>query len=209
MLAFKMNPLCNRLFSSKTIKNKTMHKVYLLVSFLVVLSACNSSKVPKDAKIVAPIQQQAVSDGNFSLADFSLQIPDSWHEETASNSMRVTQFSLKNHPEYEVVVSYFGNNANMVEANIQRWKGQFTEQEEYQELDVNNKELTGIRILGTFKLKAFPMAQDFTETPDYGTLAAILPSKEGPYYLKLTAPGDVIKAETPTFIKVLNTYKRN
>lgn len=184
---------------------KNIH--FVLVVAAMMLAACNSNKVPKDAKVVAPSTVNESVGGNFTLANFSLNIPEEWTEGTPANNMRVTQFQLKNHPEYEVVVSYFGNNDNMVKANIERWREQFAEETSYSELELSNKKLTGVKILGIFKLKAFPMAQDFTEAPDYGTLAAIVPSSEGPYFLKLSAPAEVIEAETARFIGVLNSYQ--
>ena len=173
----------------------------------LLMAACNANKVPKDAKVVAPASVGEALGGNFTLANFSLNIPEKWTEGTASNNMRVTQFQLKSHPEYEVVVSYFGNNDNMVKANIERWKEQFSVEDSYTELELNHKKFTGVKIMGTYKLKAFPMAQDFTEAPNYGTLAAIVPSNEGPYFLKLSAPAEVIEAETARFIGVLNSYQ--
>ncbi|MDA3930043.1 MAG: hypothetical protein PF541_13925 [Prolixibacteraceae bacterium] len=183
-----------------------MKKAYILVVAVSILAACSSNKVPKDAKIVAAVKTELKATGNYSLANFTLQIPNSWEEEAASNSMRVAQFKVKEFPEYEVVVSYFGNNNNMVKANIERWKGQFSQQESYTELSPNQNEVTGVKIIGTYKLKAFPMAQDFSETPNYGTLAAIVPSNEGPYFLKLTAPAHVIESQEKYFVEVLNSY---
>jgi len=185
-----------------------MKYTYILIAiFLVVLTSCNSNKVPKDAKTVEPIAQAQTPEGSFVLANISLAIPDSWVEEKASNSMRVTQFSLKENPEYEVVVSYFGNNDKMVKANIERWRTQFSEEESYAKLETTVKGVTGVKILGTYKLKAFPMADDYTDTPNYGTLAAIVPSAEGPYFLKLTAPKEVIETQTEAFTQVLNSYR--
>ena len=98
---------------------------------------------------------------------------------------------------------------NMIKANIDRWKSQFTEQDSYDDLKFSDKNITGVKILGTYKLKSFPMAQDYTDTPDYGVLAAIVPSDEGPYFFKLTAPKSIIEEELTRFTEVLNSYSKN
>ena len=178
----------------------------VLVAFMV--TACNSGKIPRDAKIVEPIEAKTMTSSKFTLADFSLKIPDGWEEVPAANNMRVTQFQIKAHPEYDVIISYFGNNDNMVDANISRWRGQFTKEDSYENLSLTSDGPTGIKILGTYKIKPFPMAQQFTESPDYGMLAAILPSKDGPYFIKVTAPKTVINEEEPTFTQLLNSYSK-
>lgn len=189
-----------------------MKQILLIVFALIVLAACNSKKPPRDATMVElnSLKQKEIGSaqaGVLQLANMSLSVPDAWLEEAPSNEMRITQFKLKAHPEYEVVVSYFGNMENMVEANIERWKSQFVSMDEYRELEVEPDGVSGIKISGTFKLKPFPMAQDFTETDGYGTLAAIVPSDEGPYFLKLTAPVEVINKEEAAFVQCLNSVK--
>lgn len=185
-----------------------MKKIYiLLVVFALFATACNSNKVPKDAKKVEPIEQKTTVKGNYTLSNFSLSIPETWQEQAASNSMRVAEFVIKKYPDYPIVVSYLGNNDNMIQANIDRWRGQFSLEDSYTELELTQPAVKGTKILGTYKLKAFPMAQDFTDTPSYGMLAAIIPSEEGPYFLKVTAPENVIQEETETFVKVLNSYQ--
>lgn len=185
---------------------KSIH--LLIVITLITVISCNSNKVPKDAKKVSPIADTNKNSSSFSLSNFTLAIPSEWTQEQASSQMRVTQFALNKTPEHKVVISFFGNNDSMIKANIERWKSQFSEQDSYETLKVeNNNNIIAIKILGTYKLKSFPMAQDFTETPNYGVLAAIVPSEEGPYYLKLTAPKNIIEEETARFIEVLNSYK--
>lgn len=177
---------------------------------LLILSACNSGKVPKDAKIVeygTKGSEISEEDGMFTASNFSLNIPANWKEEAPSSNLRVTQFRPKDSPEYEVVVSYFGNTDNMVEANIERWKDQFTNIDQFQELALNVTGVTAVKITGTYQLKPFPMADNFVDTPDYGTLAAIVSSVDGPYFLRINAPVAVIEQQEKAFTDVLNTYK--
>ena len=181
----------------------------IVVSFVLIIlffTACQSSKPPKDAKIVELGSKQTGGDKQVQLANFTLQLPDGWEKEAPSNTMRIAQFRLKNNPEYQVVVSYFGDMDNKVDDNIARWKNQFTKIDNYTELETAIKGITAVKILGTFKKKPFPMAQDFVEEEGFGALAAIVPSNEGPYFLKLTAPAGVINEQVANFIEMLNSY---
>lgn len=183
-----------------------MKSILVALFILIALSACNSSKTPKDAKIVPLSSKTEFNSNMYSIANFTLQLSPNWEKEPPSNNMRVAQFKLIQHSEYELVLSYFGNMDNQEEANINRWKKQFSVLEEYTELELSKENLRAIKLTGTFKKKAFPMAQDYDETPNYGTLAAIIPSSEGPYFLKLTAPKEIIEEQNEVFIEVLNSY---
>lgn len=177
-----------------------------IVLIALLISACNSKKIPKDAKIVEPKSMSVTSTASVTLANFSLTIPDGWQEVPVANSMRIKQFKINKYPDFEVVFSYFGNTDNMIEENITRWRGQFSKEDEYVELELQNKIPTGIKLLGTYKSKPFPMAEEFTESPGYGMLAAILPSNEGPYFIKFTAPKEIIGDQESNFIDLLNSY---
>jgi hypothetical protein len=191
---------------------------YLFLISAIALLGCNTNRTPKDAKIIEYGSKQSNSPQSvghsenahqFSAANFTIDIPTAWVEEKPSNNMRITQYRLKEHPGYEVVVSYFGNFDNMVEANINRWKEQFAAIDTYEEPALNTMGVTLVKIIGTIKLKPNPMADDFTETPGYGTLAAIVTSNEGPYFLRLNAPGEVINLQEKIFTEVLNSYRTN
>ncbi|MDZ7774435.1 MAG: hypothetical protein U5L09_01880 [Bacteroidales bacterium] len=65
-----------------------------------------------------------------------------------------------------------------------------------------------VEIDGAFKVKPFPMAQEFTETPGYKMLAAIIPSNEGPYFFKVTAPAKQMNMLKPEFLEFLQSYEK-
>lgn len=141
------------------------------------------------------------------LANFTLKLSESWKQEQPGNRMRVAQLYFVDKPEIKMAVFFFGEQ-DMKEENIERWKNQYTMQDSYNSLNVESELITAIKITGTYKKKAFPMAQDYTEAPDYGTLAAIVPSDKGPFYFKLTAPEDFINKQEEGFIEMLNSYTK-
>ena len=189
-------------------QKKMKYTVIALISFMILVTACQSSKPPKDAKMVELGSKHEQNGKKIQLANFTLLIDQNWENETPSNNMRIAQFKVKNSPDFPVVVSYFGDMENKTEANLSRWKNQFSKIESYTELTTKIEGITAVKIIGTYKKKPFPMAQNFVDEPGYGSLAAILPSNEGPYFLKLTAPSAIIDEQEEAFVNVLNTYQK-
>lgn len=184
--------------------------LFIIISLLIAITSCQSGKKQKETSDLASVDKKTskILNKQYSVADFTLKIAENWESETPANSLRVAQFKLKEHPEFAVVVSYFGRMDNNVDENVERWKNQFSQMDVIENLNLDVEGLMAVKILGTYKRKPFPMAKDFEETPDYGMLAAIVPSSEGPYFLKLTAPQSLIQAQERIFINVLNSYAK-
>jgi hypothetical protein len=149
-------------------------------------------------------------DGNkLSLADFTMVVPDGWVNEEPTSSMRLVQFHPEGDEKLKIIGFYFGNQPNMVRANIDRWKGQFVGVDNFAENTIND-DINFVKITGTFKKTSRPMdmASEFEEAENYMMLAAIVPSNEGPYYFKAVGPTKVMEAQTEKFKSFLASYKK-
>ncbi len=183
---------------------KSITPLLLLVALLSFTSCgYNSSKKDKSSPDTELLQKTS---GTLVLNNATFAIPEGWKKVNPTSQMRIAELALEDTPGEMVAVFHFGEQ-DMKQQNIDRWKGQFTEIESYEELPCKVKQITALKITGTYKKKAFPMAQDFTATPGYGTLAAIVPAENGPYYLKLDAPVEVIDKEQARFIAFLNSFQ--
>lgn len=193
----------------------------LFVIALVVLASCNykSKKAeelfqesPEEIHISEFNNSNETSSANESeylnLSDFKLEIPVGWIKEEPESQMRVVQYALEDHPDLKVIGFYFGQQEEMREQNINRWKKEFTVLDNDEIITAKSEELTLIKLQGTFKLKPFPMAQEFEEVPDYMTLAAIVPSEEGPYFFKLVGPVSKIQDQVEDFKSFINSYSK-
>lgn len=182
-------------------------RIAISVLFIAFLFSCKTNtkqQTPKMTNIKVE-SHHSTNDNNLDLANITLKIPEGWKQEQPDSKMRVAQLFIEKLPEYKIAVFFFGEQ-DMINENIERWKGQYSELESFEELPVNNKAIKAVKLEGTFKKKDFPMAPDYTETPGYGTLAAIVPSDMGPYYLKISAPQDIINGHSQKFIALLNSY---
>lgn len=187
-----------------------MKKVIAKSKFLalvILIGACNNNKKVRVEPVSVPSEKSVEMDGEvLELADFQLFVPESWEKETPSNQMRIAQFGIKGNSENKVVVSYFGEMESQVDANIERWERQFSKLESSVVLKTAHANISAVKMIGTFKFKPFPMAQQFEERANYGMLSAIIPSNEGPYFIKLVGPADLVDAELASFLQALDSY---
>jgi len=156
-----------------------------------------------DIKIGEEIDGQPV----VKFSDVVMNVPQEWQQEVPSSDMRAMQFFIKEEPMAKIIGFYFGNLPDMVAENIERWEFEFTDLKTSDEYSILDGKIQMIVLKGTYKLKSNPMAMDYVETENYGTLAAILPSADGPYYFKMVAPASVIDSQITNFRAFLESYK--
>lgn len=189
--------------------------VILLPLVFVAMSCMNSNK-PEKVEMKSQDENPHQSESEklienrgeeIAFADFTLDKPEEWVVREPSSEMRLVELVSPKSPENPVVGFYFGNRDEMVDANINRWRGQFAEEENFNRETMDDGQVY-VEIDGTYKLKPFPMAQEFTETPDYKMLAAILPSDKGPYFFKITGPASELNNLEEEFLSFLNSYKK-
>lgn len=97
-----------------------------------------------------------------------------------------------------------------VEANVDRWKGQFKADEGDVKADVKQLEVAGqpvhmVEIKGTYLDKPGPFVPTpAVERPNYVMLGAIITTKDaGQYFVKFYGPAKTMTANTETFKKMI------
>ena len=156
------------------------------------LTACESqSSTPPPASPAPPVEVAA--------GELRFLAPAEWVREEPSSSMRVAQFRLPG--EAALVVYWFGGGGGGVEANIERWIGQFEQADggESSAVAVSaSREHDGLafhtlELYGTYVAETSPGSGVFGNEPEYGLLACVVESPAGFYYVKLVGPGDVVR----------------
>jgi hypothetical protein len=103
----------------------------------------------------------------------------------------------------EIVFFHFGPGmGGGVDANIQRWLGQFTPDSKdakpmIEQAEVKGVKLTRVRAEGTFA-SGMPGGPT-TPLPNYALLGIILESPNGDVFIKMTGPAEVVKTNAQTF----------
>lgn len=134
----------------------------------------------------------------------TLNIPDTWVQEKVRTAMRAAQFVVpgsdaKPEEAGELVIFYFGpQQGGKVDANIQRWVGQFVEKGrdvKKAQGDSANGQYNLVNITGTYN-KPFgpPISRQSKPVPGYQMLAITVNTPKGNYFLKLTGPIKTVTA---------------
>lgn len=129
--------------------------------------------------------------------------PVGWVEQEPSSSMRKAQYLLpraEGDPEdAELVVYHFPGQGGSISSNISRWVGQMTRPDgspaspdaQISERRVRGKEITLLDVRGTYRGMMGPRVQG-TPKPGFRMLGAIVDTRNGPWFFKLTGPASTV-----------------
>ena len=147
--------------------------------------------------LTVPGLQGAEKTKKVAAKDITLNVPTSWKQSPASNNLRTAQFAIPkvegDKDDAELVVYFFGGAGGGVNANLERWSGQFQPGGKKQKIykgESKQGEYYLLDITGVYnKPIGPPINRQTNPTPGYQMLAVVLMVKDkGNYFLKLTGP---------------------
>jgi len=152
---------------------------------------------------VAPTLSAADKTKKVMAKDITLNVPTTWKQSPASNNLRTAQFAIPkvegDRDDAELVVYFFGGAGGGVNANLERWSGQFQPGGKKQKIykgESKQGEYYLLDITGVYnKPIGPPINRQTNPTPGYQMLAVVLMVKDkGNYFLKLTGPQKTVAA---------------
>lgn len=163
------------------------------------------------ASLIATVSASIAADAprTFPVGGLTFQRPESWGWIETRSPMRKAQLSVPGSDAKssgEVVFFHFGpGNGGGVQANVDRWLGQFEEKgpalvSKVETVKIRNQDLTLVRAQGTY-LSGMPGGPK-TPQPDTLLLGAIIPGPEGAVFIRFTGPSALGKAAEPAFRKM-------
>lgn len=170
--------------------------------FLWIAALCGLTMLPSVAAAPA----------TFKVSEFTFQRPAAWEWVESASPMRKAQLKVnaadkKNSA--EVVFFHFGpSNGGGVQANVERWYGQFQEPREKlgaqsTEETIGQRKVTFVRAEGTY-LSGMPGGAR-TPQPGSALLGAIIQSDEGDVFVKMTGPAALVKSAEGDFRKMIGS----
>jgi hypothetical protein len=186
-------------------------KIVLIICLFVIICQGCQSKEEKE-------QQVPSLDRTNASRGLSYKVPDSWKEEKPSSSMRKAQYTLPGADgadDAEMAVFVFPGGGGGVQANINRWIGQFKQpdgSESMEKTQIKKLESYGlpvsiIYVTGTH-LKGSMMGGSTTELKNYAMVAAIVETSTDPWFFKTIGPEVTINHWRSEFEKFSETFKQ-
>jgi len=154
-----------------------------------------------------PLAGETRAEESMAVGEFTFEYGEPWERQQVTSRMRAGQLTYdhedENLEDVDLVLYHFGaGRGGSIQANIDRWIGQFqgTPESETEKVELGDREVTFLTATGTFmQSSGGPFAGEKTPKADYTMLAAILPSQQGDVYLKLTGPSDSVSAMEDAF----------
>jgi len=119
------------------------------------------------------------------------------------------------HEGAECVVYFFGaGQGGSVQANIDRWKGQFTQpngkpaDSKVARLTIHGLPVTTIEAAGDYSGMGGPMAQQPSAKHGYRMMGAIVEGAGGNVFIKFTGPANTIGAHQSQFQALLGSFEK-
>lgn len=164
-----------------------------------------------------PNQRNAPAGAERSLGDLAASVPDGWVEEEPASSMRLAQYRLPGDGAGDAVLAVFhfgSNQGGSVDANIDRWYGQFSQPDggdtkarsRRWQRQVGDIRVELVEIKGTFSPGMGMGSQDGPQ-PDYAMLGAIALAPTGMYFFKLTGPEATVGRWHDSFAAYIDSLK--
>ncbi len=164
----------------------------------------------------------AEGDKFYTAGRVSFKVRSIWEEMPVASQMRQFQFRVpraeNDSEDGELAVFYFGpDQGGTVEANIERWAGQFQApsskngepskevKPKVTEKKVNGLDVTVVGIEGTFSGGMGPNVQ--MSKPDFAFLCAIVKGPRGPVFFKLVGPRRTLQEAQPHFEALIESLK--
>lgn len=187
----------------------------LCLALTLSLFACKSNeKTADESQPNHAVAQQ------LPLGEVAYTAPEGWVAEHPSSNMRKAQFRLPGVAgleDGELVVFHFPGTGGSVQANLDRWYGQFKQPDgsatrdraQPQQVQANGLNVTTVSVTGTFLKSQSPMMMSgpFDEMPDYLMWAAIVETANGPWFFKAVGPQKTMEHWQPSFDAFVQTLR--
>jgi hypothetical protein len=153
-----------------------------------------------------------------SVAGLKWTPPAGW-KSSGTTSMRAATYPVApvqgDQDAAECVVYFFGlGQGGSIQANIDRWEGQFKTPggkpapAQVTKITIHGLPVTTIDVSGEYSGMAGPSATAPVRVPGYRLLGAIVESPGGNVFIKFTGPAKTIAADQPKFQQLLDSFER-
>ncbi len=158
--------------------------------------------------------------GEVEIAGMKSKTPDSWKEEAAASSMRLTQFKVPraagDKEDAELIIFYFKGGSGSADDNLKRQIAKFKPpagkdkvEVKLEKIKVGKHEAPYQDITGNYlkKTRPFDPSDKGTEKTNYRQLYVPLITDSGDYYPTLIGPAKTVEKHKKEFEEWLKNFK--
>ena len=144
------------------------------------------------------------------IGNLLANVPDSWMGIRPTSSMRLMEFRLGLVTD-DATLAIFKNIGGSIDDNLERWSGQFGYLLSDSEVNIRAENINGmqvsiISIIGTYTNR-MAFSKPTQPKPNYRLLGAIVDTRDGLYYFKLTGPNTVITGKIEEFTRFIRSLR--
>ena len=160
--------------------------------------------------LAATLSASAVAQATVTLLDYKTTVPAGWTSRTPSSNMRLAEYTISGKDSAstaEVVVYFFGpGQGGNVEANLARWKSQFSNpdgspvREVVSRSKAGDLSLTFAEYRGSYA-RAVGMGDPARAKPGQMLIAGIAETPRGTIFFQLFGPEASVAAQRQAFMK--------
>lgn len=145
-------------------------------------------------------------------AEVVYEAPAAWQKVENPNQMRKATFKIPraegDTEDAELAVSQAGGT---VDANVQRWAGQFERSKDApvarKQMKVGDLDVTVVELHGTFAGGGMPGAASAGSKPNWAMLGAIAETQGSLTFFKLMGPEKTVQSAKPAFDKFVESFR--
>lgn len=176
--------------------NALAHLAPVVLAAVLVMTAGGCASTEKTGSTEA--------DSAIALSGMQMTPHRDWIAQDFQSAMRVAQYKLESDESEpaSLIVYFFGAaSAGSIQANLDRWCGQFEQPDGRDSRDAatidtfetNGLEVVTLDVGGTYVAETTPGSGERVNKPDSRLLAAVVTTDAGPYYIKLVGPAATIE----------------
>ncbi len=157
----------------------------------------------------------------LAVDNLRFEVPTDWYEQKPDSDVRKAQYELAGPDTSDVaslVVYYFGpGGAGNLQANIDRWVGQFAdsdgqppqEQSRVTARNVAGMQIHSVDVSGQYIAQITPGSDERHDEPDYRMVAAVIETPDGRYYIKAVGPRRTIDQHARSITTFLDSVRHD
>lgn len=156
---------------------------------------------------VAGARDLVAQGGTITLLEYKASVPASWVSRTPSSNSRLAQFIVPGPDSAEVVVFFFGaSQGGNVDANLARWRGQFSNGDTKPAFERVTRDSSGAFPLtiaeysGTYR-RGIGMGSADSVRTGQTLIATIVETPHGTMFIQVFGPSARVAAERDTYLK--------